>query len=433
MNMRYQIESNILSCVLNDFSYADRVVAQLKEDDFHDEQYKNLFKLIKQLVKEGKTDFSISDIEASHPKFFKFVSVDTIVDLYDVVINTPNYMEKELKHSIPLLIYYASIDSIINLSNSLPKLVEDNGTEKAIDTFKENLEVILARVNKKESVNLYDSFHNKLFTEDKVDNVDLGFPILHETLGYPHPGELMIIGARPAMGKTAFALACLFNYIHSGVNKKAIMFSLEMSGDELFQRMISSVSNITLQDIRAGKLPKDAKQCLDDNAKELASNPNLVLYDNTVSNIPALKAAIKKENKKGKVGLIIVDYLQLLSGEGNSNYEKVSEISRQLKLIAREFNCTVIALSQLSRKVEDRTDKRPQLSDLRESGAIEQDADYVLFLYRHNYYEKDPNVDPHNEIINVEIAKNRHGKSGTVQLEVDLTCGRFKGGVDDEV
>ncbi|MBP5446088.1 MAG: AAA family ATPase [Acholeplasmatales bacterium] len=432
MDMRYQIESNILSCVLNDFSYADKVLAQLKVTDFKDEEYQNLFKLIQQLVKEGKTEFSITEVQAIHPKFFKYVSFETITDLYDVVINTPNYMEQELKHSIPALIYYSTIDSIINLTNSLPKLVEDNGNEKAINIFKENLEGILSRVNRKESVNLYDEFHNKLFSDEKIDNVDLGFKVLHDTLGYPHPGELMIVGARPAMGKTAFALACLFNYIHSGSNKKAIMFSLEMSGEELFQRMLSSVSNIPLQAIRAGGLPQDAKDILDSNAKELASNPNLILYDNTVSNIPALKAAIKKENKKGQVGLIIVDYLQLLSGEGNSNYEKVSEISRQLKLIAREFNCTVIALSQLSRKVEERADKRPQLSDLRESGAIEQDADYVLFLYRHNYYEKDPSVDPHNEIINIEVAKNRHGKSGTVQLEVDLTCGRFKGGTDDE-
>ena len=432
MNVRYQTEFNILSCVLCDFSLANKMLAHLKSSDFKDEEFQQLYKLIKQLVTEGKTEFSIADIEQSHPKVFEYISIDTISDMFSDCIGSPSYMEKELTHSIPLLIYYSTIDSITSLCEGLPKLASEKGYEKALEIFRDNLDTILSRVDKKESVNLYDSFHKKLFSEDTTDNINLGFKPLHDVLGYPRPGELMIIGARPAMGKTAFALACLFNYIHSGVNKKAIMFSLEMSGDELFQRMLSSVSNIPLQMIRAGGLPKEAKEILDSNAKELASNPNLILYDSTVSSIAALKAAIKKENKKGDVGLIIVDYLQLLSGEGNSNYEKVSEISRQLKLIAREFNCTVIALSQLSRKVEERADKRPQLSDLRESGAIEQDADYVLFLYRHNYYEKDPSVDPHNEIINIEVAKNRHGKSGTVQLEVDLTIGQFKGGTDEE-
>ena len=281
----------------------------------------------------------------------------------------------------------------------------------------------MSRVHKAETVDLYKAFKDSLNSSNK-DNVDFKFSSLHNVMGYPRPGELLIIGARPGMGKTAFALACLFNYICCE-KKKAVMFSLEMSGTELFQRMISSISAIPLQDIRAGKLTDSMKKCLDDNAKELASSNYLSLYDKTVSTIPALRAAIRKEQKKGDVGLVIVDYLQLLKGNGTNSYEKVTDISRELKLLAREFNCCVVALSQLSRKVEDRSDKRPQLADLRESGSIEQDADYVLFLYRHNYYVKDPNVDPTNEALNVEVAKNRHGKTGTVQLTFDLTTGRF--------
>ena len=325
--------------------------------------------------------------------------------------------------NVKALIKLSTISTIKKLSDNADALFKDD-FDKGMSFIEHTLEGLTDRVYKNDSVNLYQSFKDSM-SSGTISNIDFGFKNLHDVMGYPHPGELLIIGARPGMGKTAFALVCLFNYICTE-KKRAVMFSLEMSGSELFTRMISSISAIPLQQIRSNQVSDEMKKCLDDNAKELSSNKFLSLYDKSVSNISALRAAIRKECKKGEVGLVIVDYLQLISGNGNNTYEKVSEISRQLKLIAREFNCCVVALSQLSRKVEERSDKRPQLSDLRESGAIEQDADYVLFLYRHNYYEKDPNVDPTNEPLNVEIAKNRHGKTGTVQLNFDLTTGRFK-------
>ena len=412
------IERNILGCVLIDFTLVDKFLAQLKETDFSDIRHKYIFKLFHKLVQTNVTTFDFSEIFSTYPKAVELCGgIPYLAELVSECITTANF-----DSNCKALIKQSTIETLQLLSKNAEGLFRED-FDKGMAFVESTMESLIDRVHKTESVNLYQSFKDAMSASD-VSNIDFKFKTLHDVMGYPHPGELLIIGARPGMGKTAFALACLFNYICCE-KKRAVMFSLEMSGTELFQRMISSISAIPLQDIRAGNLTDKMKKCLDDNARELASNKFLSLYDKTVSNIPALRAAIRKEQKKGDVGLVIVDYLQLLSGSGNNNYEKVSEISRQLKLLAREFNCCVVALSQLSRKVEERSDKRPQLSDLRESGAIEQDADYVMFLYRHNYYAKDPNVDPKKEPLNVEVAKNRHGKIGTVQLTFDLTTGRF--------
>lgn len=412
------IERNILGCVMINFDLVDKFLAQLKESDFSDVRHKYLYKLFQKLVQSNITSFDFSEVFSTYPKAVDCCGgIPYLADLIGECVTTANF-DADCK----ALIKQSTIETLHKLSKNAEGLFRED-FDKGLAFVERTMEDLVDRVHKTESVNLYQSFKDSMSASD-ISNIDFGFKTLHDVMGYPHPGELLIIGARPGMGKTAFALACLFNYICKG-KKKAVMFSLEMSGTELFQRMISSISAIPLQDIRAGNLSDDMRKCLDDNAKELASNKFLSLYDKTVSTVPALRAAIRKEQKKGDVGLVIIDYLQLLSGNGNNNYEKVSEISRQLKLLAREFNCCVVALSQLSRKVEERSDKRPQLSDLRESGAIEQDADYVMFLYRHNYYAKDPTVDPKKDPLNVEIAKNRHGKIGTVQLTFDLTTGRF--------
>ena len=412
------IEKEILGSVMLNFTLVDKFLTYLKASDFSDTRHKNIYKLFYMLAQANYQSFNATDAYTINPKLFHACGgFEYIAELIGDCVTTARFSS-----NCDALIKYSTIEALKNLSATSEKFFAE-GFNKGISFVESSFENIMSRVHKAETVDLYKAFKDSLNSSNK-ENVDFKFSSLHNVMGYPRPGELLIIGARPGMGKTAFALACLFNYICCE-KKRAVMFSLEMSGTELFQRMISSISAIPLQDIRAGKLTDAMKKCLDDNAKELASSNYLSLYDKTVSTIPALRAAIRKEQKKGDVGLVIVDYLQLLKGNGTNSYEKVTDISRELKLLAREFNCCVVALSQLSRKVEDRSDKRPQLADLRESGSIEQDADYVLFLYRHNYYVKDPNVDPTNEALNVEVAKNRHGKTGTVQLTFDLTTGRF--------
>lgn len=420
---RESIERQVLGSVMLNFNLVDKFLSKLNVKDFVNTYHQECYNLFKVLVDEGINEFSIGDVYASHPDMVvKCGHIEYLVGMYDDVHSLSTF-----DSSIRTLIKLSTITHLNNLPSLASKYFNKNFND-GIDFVDTYVSRLLDRSRQHDSVKLYDSFKASLDSKDV--NVNLGFPSVHEVLGYPHPGELMIIGARPGMGKTSFALALLFNYITTS-NKKAVMFSLEMSGPELFNKMVSSISAIPLTQMRAGKLTKEERKCLDDNAKELSNNKNLVLFDKTVSNVSALRAALRKESSSDPVGIVIVDYLQLLTGNGNSMYEKVSEISRQLKLLARDFNCTVIALSQLSRKVEDRSDKRPQLSDLRESGSIEQDADYVLFLYRHNYYVKDPSADPRHDPLNVEVSKNRHGKTGTVQLDFDLTTGRFNNSKED--
>ena len=411
------LEMEILSAVMLDFNLVDSFLAKLKQSDFTDLRHQYLYKVFERLSQQNVEEFSLSDVYSLMPKAIDVCGgVDYLVDILNTAVTTSTFHK-----NIKALIQMNCIQTIQKLGVNATKIF-DEGFDKGFTTVLNTLESLSDRVAVNKPENYFNIFSDSL-TSTSV-NVDLGFKKVHDILGYPHPGELLIIGARPGMGKTAFALACLFNYVCQQ-KKKAVMFSLEMSGSELFQRMISSISAIPLSDIRNHSLTEPMKKCLLDNAKELESNKYLVLHDKAVSTISMLRSVLRQQRKTGEIGIVVIDYLQLLSGSGNSNYEKVSEISRQLKLLARDFNCCVIALSQLSRKVEERADKHPQLSDLRESGSIEQDADYVIFLYRHNYYVKDPSVSPDKETIEVNIAKNRHGKVGTATLDVDLTTGRF--------
>jgi len=411
-------EKQLLGSVLIHFENVDKFLSRVKETDFSDKRHKYLYGLIKRLYNNNVKTFDATNVYATYPKALGYCGgVEYIGEIVSECISP-----KDIDSKIDAVIKASIMRDISLLNKEADEHLKD-GFESWLSFVRLKVNSICDRYSKEDKVDLYSTFLSSLEPTATL-NVDFGFKSLHNVLGYPHPGELLVIGARPGMGKTAFALSCLFNYICLE-NKRAVMFSLEMSGQELFSRMISSISRIPLTDIRSGNLDDEAKKVLDTNAKELSSNKFLSLYDKSLSNISSLRSALRKESEKGEIGLVIVDYLQLLSGNGNNNYEKVSEISRQLKLIARDFNCTVVALSQLSRKVEDRADKRPQLSDLRESGAIEQDADYVLFLYRHNYYVKDPSVDPTKDPLTIEVAKNRHGKTGTVMLDFDLTTGSF--------
>ena len=415
---KIETEKALIGYILLDFSRVDKLLAKTKESDFTTPQHKNIYKLFNMLYLNNFKVFNFTDVFTAFPNAIKAIGGIPYLTECIVYADKPSQFDTLLKAFIKQVV----IESITNLSKDA-KTYFDKSFEDGLFFVDTTLTSILDRSNQTDKVSLYDNFVASLNNTNKI-NVDFCIPTLTNVLGYPRPGELVIIGARPAMGKTAFALTCLFNYINTS-SKRAVMFSLEMSGNELFTRLLSTISEIPLQSIRSGSLSPEQRKCLDDNAKELSSNPNLSLYDKTVSTIPALRAAIRNELKKGELGLVVVDYLQLITGTGTNNYEKVSEISRQLKLIAREFKVCVVALSQLSRKVEERADKRPLLSDLRESGSIEQDADYVLFLYRHNYYEKDPSILPSADPLNIEVAKNRHGGTGTIQLIFNLPIGKI--------
>lgn len=233
-----------------------------------------------------------------------------------------------------------------------------------------------------------------------------------------HPNELIIIAARPAMGKTAFALN-LATHVAMTQDKAVALFNLEMSAEQLAMRILSSLGQIDGFKLRTGNLLNQDWKRINEAASQLA-NTNLVMDDTPGITIGELRAKCRRlaSSEKG-LALIVIDYLQLLSGGKNygaNRQQEVSDISRSLKTLAMELGVPVIALSQLSRSVESRDDKRPLMSDLRESGSIEQDADIVSFLYRDDYYNKESRTEDNNSISELIIGKHRNGPTATIEL-----------------
>ncbi len=294
-------------------------------------------------------------------------------------------------------------------------------------------------------------------TQGQVTGATTGLIDMDKKLGGLHPSDLLILAARPSMGKTALAVNVSFNaakaYKDSGGKEGAItaFFSLEMSHDQLTTRILADQANISGDDIRKGHLNQDQFRDFAGAAHQLSQIP-LYIDDTPALSISAVRTRARRLKRQHGLGLIVIDYLQLLRGSGSKQSEsnrvnEVSEITRGLKALAKELEVPVLALSQLSRGVESRDDKRPMLSDLRESGSIEQDADAVMFIYREEYYlsREEPSqktsesVEKFNEryetwsrriqdmanIAEVIVAKQRHGPIGPIKLQFDANYTRF--------
>jgi len=246
-----------------------------------------------------------------------------------------------------------------------------------------------------------------------VTGIPTGFLDLDYKTAGLQPSDLILIAARPAMGKTAFVLN-IAQHVAFHQNKTVAIFSLEMSKEQLVNRMFSLESNVDAQHLRTGQLNDEEWEKLIESAG-IIGRSNLFIDDTPGITIAELRTKCRKLSLENNLSMIIIDYLQLMSGSGRSEsrQQEISEISRSLKGLARELNVPVVALSQLSRAVEQRPDKRPMMSDLRESGAIEQDADIVMFIYRDDYYNHDTD---RKDIAEIIIAKQRSGAIGTVEL-----------------
>jgi replicative DNA helicase len=247
--------------------------------------------------------------------------------------------------------------------------------------------------------------------KDAASGTPTGFSALDRTIVGLGEGDLVLVGARPGMGKTSFAMNIATNIAKSS-QKNVCVFSLEMSAEQLASRMLSSEALVDSYAIRSGNLSTDQYKKLADAAADL-SESNILIDDTTGITVTRMKAKLRRVKN---LGLVVVDYLQLMQGERNSDNRvlEVGDISRGLKILAKELKIPVICCAQLSRGPESRTDKRPMLSDLRDSGAIEQDADIVMFLYRDEYY-KAPG-EGEQSVAECIVAKNRHGSTGTVKL-----------------
>ena len=264
-------------------------------------------------------------------------------------------------------------------------------------------------------LNALDRIERAAKNKGNVTGIPTGFNDLDYKLSGLQPSDLVLVAARPSMGKTAFVLN-IAQYVAFKKEKGVAIFSLEMSKEQLVNRLFSLESQVDSQSLRTGNLKDDDWEKLIESAGIIGKS-HLIIDDTPGISISELRSKCRKFKLEQGLDLIIIDYLQLMSGRvggrSESRQQEISDISRSLKGVARELNVPVISLSQLSRAVEQRPDHRPMLSDLRESGAIEQDADVVMFIYRDDYYNKDTETPNQAEII---IAKQRNGPIGTVHL-----------------
>ncbi|MBV7392167.1 MULTISPECIES: replicative DNA helicase [Enterococcus] len=332
--------------------------------------------------------------------------------------------------------YYAKIveekSLLRNLIQTATNIVtegfeQSDDVQTILDTAERSIMEVSERRNKSGFLAISDVLTSAIENIDQLsrNNEDItglptGYVALDKMTAGLQPEELIILAARPAVGKTAFALNIAQN-VGTKTDQSVAIFSLEMGAESLVNRMLCAEGSIDASHLRTGQLSEEEWQSLIVAMGSL-SRANIFIDDTPGIKISEIRAKCHKLAKeKGNLGLILIDYLQLIEGTGRENrQQEVSEISRQLKKIAKELKVPVIALSQLSRGVEQRQDKRPVLSDIRESGSIEQDADIVAFLYREDYYEREGEESEdsaaNRNVIEVIIEKNRSGARGTVEL-----------------
>lgn len=416
-----EAEQSVIGAMLMD---KDAILAAseiISGQDFYQSAYGVIFDSVVEMFNEGKPVDLVTLKERLKEKEVppEVASLEFMRDILNLMSTSANVR------------YYAEIVSDKSMMRKLIKLNEEiantcyAGKEPLpviLETTEKSVFELLQKRNSGEYVPIKQVVLNALERIEKaakskgvVTGIPTGFIDLDYKLSGLQPSDLVLVAARPSMGKTAFVLN-IAQYVAFKKEKGVAIFSLEMSKEQLVNRLFALESQVDSQALRTGNLKDSDWEKLIEGAGIIGKS-NMIIDDTPGISVSELRSKCRKYKLEHDIQLIIIDYLQLMSGSAGgrseSRQQEISEISRSLKALARELNVPVVALSQLSRAVEARPDKRPMLSDLRESGAIEQDADVVMFIYRDEYYNKDSEKKKQAEII---IAKQRNGPIGTVDL-----------------
>ncbi len=432
-----EAEEAVLGAILVNPRVITKIVETLKPESFYKPAHRYIYDAMLQLFNQNeKIDIiSVSDVLSFNSKLEAVGGRAFINDLSFNAITTSNVeyyvkiiQEKAIKRALinagsEIVSFGYDMNSIDDSLDSAEKLIFDIASRKSTTDLVHVKDLVL---------NTYEKIEYRYNHKDELLGVPTGFFDLDAVLNGLQKSDLIILAARPAMGKTAFALNIAQNVAIRAKTPVAI-FSLEMSKDQLVQRMLCSEAEIDSQRIKTGNMQSKDWEKLADAMNSFAQAP-LYIDDTSGCTITDLRAKCRRLKMQEKnLGLILIDYLQLMEGSGREDrMQQISAISRGLKILAKELDVPVIALSQLSRAVESRTDKRPMLSDLRESGSIEQDADIVMFIYRDDYYKKAESEEEEtvkaankgeSEII---IAKHRNGGLDTIKLLFQGNITKFK-------
>ncbi|WP_029512838.1 replicative DNA helicase [Mycoplasmopsis iners] len=443
----FELEQEVLSLVINNQVNSHKLIPYLDKKDFYDVANQQLFIILQYLY---DNNFSINDatiLKAAKDLNMQYVNNPFLNQVYNanaLEVNMQLYLEEIVEIS-KMRSLQMGLTNIINQINSNPKLK----TDTIVPEIQELLFGIDRLNNQKmftESKDVSAEYYNKLLklrerNGNEINGLATGFPQFDRLNQGLQPTELIILAARPAMGKTAYALNIALNVAKSHFSKfqtnspkNVAFFSFEMSPEQLMGRIYGIFSEVEGSKLKNAKFLTDNDMARIEKAKVQIDNLNLFIDDSGSTTLRTLVWKCRRLHTLKKLDLIVIDYLQLIATDKGEKFDsrqnEVAKISRTLKLLAKELNIPIIALSQLSREVEKRNDKRPMLSDLKESGAIEQDADIVLFLYRDNYYKKDPKEqDPNSTYDFTEteliVAKNRNGATVDIELLFNMPVGKF--------
>ena len=429
MELPYSLEAEqtILGAILIDASVLSIVLEKVKPDSFFNEQHRALFQIMLQMFTSGEKADIITVLNAAMAEHIFDTAAEgraylgALVNLVPSVANIESYCNIVAeKYYIRSLAFVArSILQDIQTGEQDAQMLMDAAEQRIFDIRKGKDTQGLVKLGDA-ICEAYDHI-GKIAGPDKEKYIGArtGFKYLDTITSGLNKSDLILIAARPGMGKTSFAMNIAANVARRG-DREVAVFSLEMSKEQLATRLLSTEALVDSNKLRSGFLTNDDWVRLATSAGVLSGLP---MYIDDTAGITAQQIKAKLRRMKN-VGLVVIDYLQLMTStlRTDNRVLVISEITRQLKIMAKELDIPVILLSQLSRGPESRNDKRPMLSDLRESGSIEQDADIVLFLYRDAYYNKESPTPNISECI---IAKNRHGETGTVQMVWDGQFTRF--------
>jgi len=414
-------EQAVLGSMLSSKDAVQTALEVLHPDDFYREDNKEIFAAMQDIYSVGKEVDIITvgeqlKLRGTLERVGGTQNLATLIDNVPTTSNVARYVE--------IVEQKATARRLIKVNNDILKVAYDQteDLDTIIDQAEKNIFEVAQNRNNKDYSSMKDILISTLDNIEKMQNsksrlsgIESGFYDLDEKISGLNNSDLIIVAARPAMGKSAFVLN-IATYVAMHDQIPVLVFNLEMSKEQLANRIISSESEVDNKKISNGNLSPEEYVKVAEGMNRLAG-AKIFIDDSPELTTSEIRAKCRKAKLENNIGLVIIDYLQLMTSKTtNSNVsrqQEISEISRGLKILAKELDVPVIALSQLSRATEARADHKPMLSDLRESGSIEQDADIVLFIHRDEYYDKETENKDKAEII---VAKNRHGETGSVEL-----------------
>lgn len=431
MSPLFHIESeqSVLGGLLIDPKAIDRI-DWLTESDFYREDHRLIFRHIVMMLTERKPVDTVTVAES-----LASAGVDEertgLAYLGELAMNTPS--AANIRRYAEVVSEKRALRDLLAASAQIADLANAEGSKPASQRIDEAQAVIFALAERRcegsddpETIgallpSVVDDIQARFDRGGAITGLSTGFTDLDAKTCGLNPGDLVIVAGRPSMGKTAFALN-VAEHVAVNEEKPALVFSMEMAKNQLSERSIASIGRVSMNAIRSGQMSDDEWSRMSFALGKLFKAP-LLIDDSPALTVAQMRSRARRTAKRHRLSLIVVDYIQLARGEGQSREQEVSSISRGLKALAKEFACPVIALSQLNRKVDERPNKRPLMSDLRDSGAIEQDADVILMMYRDEYYHPET---PDKGIAEIIVAKQRMGETGIIPVLFRGEFSRFE-------